>query len=66
MSGFNAFLNGCVSNFQKGYGPFFLENRINEYNFYGEDNWKVRPNLTLNLGLRYEYVAVPQEARRAN
>ena len=63
VSGFNAFLNGCVSNFQKGYGPFFLENRINEYNFYGEDNWKVRPNLTFNIGLRYEYVAVPKEAK---
>ena len=61
-SGLNAFLNGCVSSFTKGYGPFFLENRINEYNFYGEDNWRVRPNLTLNLGLRYEYVAVPKEA----
>ena len=63
VSGFNALINGCVSNFQKGYGPFFLENRINEYNFYGEDNWKVRPNLTLNIGFRYEYVAVPHEAK---
>jgi Carboxypeptidase regulatory-like domain/TonB dependent receptor-like, beta-barrel len=62
-SGFNAFLNGCVSNFQKGFGPFFLENRIPEYNFYAEDNWRVRPNLTLNLGLRYEYVSVPTEAK---
>ncbi len=61
-SGFNAFLNGCVTNFQKGYGPFFLENRIPEYNFYAEDNWRVRSNLTLNLGLRYEYVSVPREA----
>ncbi|MGH9941804.1 MAG: carboxypeptidase regulatory-like domain-containing protein, partial [Pyrinomonadaceae bacterium] len=39
-NGFNAFLNGCVGNFQKGFGPFFLENRINESNFYIEDNWK--------------------------
>lgn len=61
-SGINAFLNGCVASFTKGFGPFFLENRINEYNFYGEDNWRVRPNLTFNLGLRYEYVAVPEEA----
>ena len=62
-SGFNAFLNGCVTNFQKGYGPFFLENRIPEYNFYGEDNWRVRQNLTLNIGVRYEYVSVPTEAK---
>ncbi len=62
VTSYNAFLNGCINNFQKGYGPFFLENRINESNFYVEDNWRVRPNLTLNLGLRYEYVAVPKEA----
>jgi hypothetical protein len=61
-SAFYSFLNGCVNNFQKGYGPFFLENRINESNFYVEDNWKVRENLTLNLGARYEYVSAPREA----
>jgi len=62
VTGFNQFLNGCTPNFQKGYGPFFLENRVHEANFYGEDNWKMRPNLTLNLGLRYEYVGAPEEA----
>jgi len=61
-NGFAAFLDGCVSTFQRGYGSFFLENRINEYNVYVEDNWKLRPNFTLNLGLRYEYVAAPYEA----
>jgi len=60
-SAFYSFLNGCVNNYQKGYGPFFLENRINESNFYVEDNWKVRDNLTLNLGFRYEYVSAPEE-----
>ncbi len=62
-SGFTAFLNGCVTNFQKGFGPFFLENRIPEYNFYGEDQWRIKPNLTLNIGARYEYVSVPTEAK---
>ena len=60
-SGFQALINGCVAQFQKGYGPFFLENRINEANFYAEDNWKIRSNLTLNLGFRYEYVSAPEE-----
>jgi outer membrane receptor protein involved in Fe transport len=60
-NGFNAFINGCIPNYQKGYGPFFLENRINESNFYVEDNWRIRDNLTLNLGLRYEYVSAPDE-----
>src|SRR5262245_23447983 len=58
-----AFLAGCVRTFQTGYGPFFLENRIGESNFYAEDNWKVKPNLTLNLGVRYEYVKAPREVK---
>src|SRR5215207_376766 len=61
-SAFYSFLNGCVNNYQKGYGPFFLENRINEANFYVEDSWRVSESLTLNLGFRYEYVSVPKEA----
>jgi hypothetical protein len=60
-NGFQALLNGCVANYQKGYGPFFLENRIGESNFYLDDSWKVFSNLTLNLGVRYEYVNAPRE-----
>ena len=60
--GFHQFINGCTPNFQKGFGPFFLENRIREANFYAEDNWKLRNNFTLTLGLRYEYVSAPDEA----
>ncbi|MGB7068263.1 MAG: TonB-dependent receptor [Pyrinomonadaceae bacterium] len=62
LSGFLALINGCVSQFQKGYGPFFLENRIGEYNVYAEDNWKISPRLTLNIGARYEYVNAPRES----
>jgi len=33
--------------------------RTREYNFYFQDDWRVSPRLTLNLGLRYEYNTVP-------
>ncbi len=29
------------------------------YAFYGNDSWKIRPNITINIGLRYEYLTVP-------
>jgi outer membrane receptor protein involved in Fe transport len=33
----------------------------NSYGAYVEDNWKILPKLTLNLGLRYEFAAWPRE-----
>ena len=33
--------------------------RTREYNFYFQDDWRVSPRLTLNLGLRYEFNTVP-------
>ncbi len=32
-----------------------------EYGFYAQDSWKIRPNFTLNLGLRYQFNGVPYE-----
>ena len=35
--------------------------RQHEYDFFGQDTWKVRRNLTLTLGLRYQFNGVPYE-----
>lgn len=33
----------------------FDDDRTQLYGFFGQDDWKISPKLTLNLGLRYEY-----------
>ena len=58
-----AMLDGCIASFQKAWGPFYLENRINESNFYAEDQRRLAQSLTATLGLRYEYVSAPREIK---
>ncbi|MFN0122088.1 MAG: carboxypeptidase regulatory-like domain-containing protein [Blastocatellia bacterium] len=33
----------------------------NEFSWFAKDDWKVRQGLTLNLGVRWDYISVPQE-----
>jgi hypothetical protein len=49
-----------TSNYQQGFGPPRFEFSTNDYAFFAQDDWRVTPRLTLNLGLRYEYEQLPQ------
>jgi len=60
---FDNFLTGSalVSVFGSGLGDRSL--RAPDYNFFMQDDYKVTPQLTLNLGLRYEYDLPPTDTR---
>jgi hypothetical protein len=40
-----------------------FELRTTQFGFFFQDNWKVRPSFTLNLGLRYEFQTMLTETR---
>lgn len=42
--------------------PVFYGDQTATY-WYANDNWRIRPNVTLNLGLRYEYTTIPFTSR---
>ena len=36
----------------------YISGAFGEYDFFGADDWRLRRNLTMNVGLRYEYKAL--------
>jgi len=56
-----AFLNGTANGFTATLGDVSSAISQGAMGFFVQDNYKVRPNLTLELGLRYDWLMSPTE-----
>ncbi|MBA2620186.1 MAG: TonB-dependent receptor [Acidobacteria bacterium] len=49
-----------TSNYQQGIGSPGTKFTTYDYNFFVQDDFRITPRLTVNLGLRYEYIKLPK------
>jgi trimeric autotransporter adhesin len=57
------FLLGLPQQSSVQFGTNTYDFRANSYDLFSQDDWRIRANLTLNLGLRYEYNGPYTEAK---
>jgi Carboxypeptidase regulatory-like domain/TonB-dependent Receptor Plug Domain len=49
----------CYADYYQGFGPPVFAISTLDYGVFAQDNWKISPRLTLELGLRYDYEFTP-------
>jgi hypothetical protein len=49
----------CYSSFTQSFGPLGAKFSTNELGFFGQDEWRIVPRLTLTLGVRWDYEKLP-------
>ncbi|HMF54375.1 MAG TPA: TonB-dependent receptor [Edaphobacter sp.] len=49
----------CYNSYFQGFGPSTFDLATVDYGFFVQDDWKITPRLTLNLGARYDYESLP-------
>ncbi|MCZ2080217.1 MAG: TonB-dependent receptor [Bryobacteraceae bacterium] len=54
-SGFADFLLGLPASANRSFPRDAFGNRFSNYHFFAQDDWRATQNLTINLGLRYEF-----------
>jgi len=66
---YGALQQSFVAASDSAYAPagtlFLFQARYNEYDFYIQDSWKMRPNLTIDYGLRWEPKMSPRAGRNS-
>jgi hypothetical protein len=61
---FANFLLGEASSFLQSARDIVPDLHFANFEWYAQDDWKLRPNLTLNLGVRYSFLPTPRDVNK--
>ena len=48
------------STYSQAFGNPLVDFNLETYGFYGQDQFRINPDVVLNFGLRYDYTSIPQ------